>query len=322
MAGMHPELDPLRQLRNTLGEMRLADLAVGPDGRNRCLLSPFSTRTGRNAPSSSKFIFGPSTWLRFLIRPQPGRALAYVDYRCQEIAIAAAMSGDERLMEAVRSGDPYLAFAKSASLVPAGATKATHGPVRDAVKALVLAIGYGMSAPTLATRLKRSVSEAEHLMRLYDEAYPRFARWREEQLDRALLGLTPSTVFGWTLEPNADTKPTTLKNFPVQSCGAELLRLSCCLATERGLGISAPVHDAVLLEADAGEIDSAVRELQTSMGEASKVVLDGFEVDTDVKLVRYPDRFTDPRGEDMFNRICRLLVEVEGIGGLGSLGGI
>ena len=101
-----------------LGEMRLADLAVGPDGRNRTLLSPFGTKTGRNAPSSSRFVFGPATWIRFLIRPTPGRAVAYVDYRCQEIAIAAAMSGDERLIEAVRSGDPYLAFAKTASLAP------------------------------------------------------------------------------------------------------------------------------------------------------------------------------------------------------------
>ena len=288
MAGMYPEIDPLRQLRNTLGEMRLADLAVGPDGRNRTLLSPFGTKTGRNAPSSSRFVFGPATWIRFLIRPSPGRAVAYVDYRCQEIAIAAAMSGDERLIEAVRSGDPYLAFARTASLAPADATKATHGPLRDAMKAVVLAIGYGMSSRTLATRLNAPSPEATTCCGFTTRPIPASRAGGRNTLTARLLGLAPSTVFGWTLEPDADTKPNTLKNFPVQASGGELLRLSCCMATERGLQICAPVHDALLIEADAGEIDDAVRELHVCMGEASRIVLGGLEIGTDVKIVRYP----------------------------------
>ena len=97
----------------------------GSDGRNRCLLSAFRSRTGRNQPSNSKFIFGPATWLRSLIRPEPGMALAYVDFSSQEMGIAAALSGDPALLEAYRSGDVYLSFAKQAGLAPPDATKAT-----------------------------------------------------------------------------------------------------------------------------------------------------------------------------------------------------
>ena len=43
---------------------------------NRCALMPFRSITGRNYPPSSEFIFGPSTWLRSLIKPEPGRAIA------------------------------------------------------------------------------------------------------------------------------------------------------------------------------------------------------------------------------------------------------
>ena len=68
MARTHPRVAPIRELRSALSELRLARLQVGDDGRNRCLLSPFSARTGRNQPSNSKFIFGPSVWLRGLIR--------------------------------------------------------------------------------------------------------------------------------------------------------------------------------------------------------------------------------------------------------------
>ncbi|GAG88998.1 unnamed protein product, partial [marine sediment metagenome] len=46
MARMHPEVAKLRELRHTLGQLRLESLAVGTDGRNRCLLSPFQSITG------------------------------------------------------------------------------------------------------------------------------------------------------------------------------------------------------------------------------------------------------------------------------------
>ena len=151
-----------------------------------------------------------------------------------------------------------LAFAIGAQLAPPGATKATHGALRDRIKASVLGIGYGMSDATLARRLRVSHTEARMLLRLHDEAYPAFARWRENNLNAALLGQTPQTMFGWQLHTTMNTKPNTLKNFPIQATGAEMLRLACCLATERGVRICAPVHDAILIEAAEDEIESAV----------------------------------------------------------------
>jgi hypothetical protein len=114
----HPELNPLRELRYALGQLRLNQLAIGSDGRNRAGLSAFRALTGRNAPSSARFIFGPATWLRSLIKPAEGRAIAYLDFASQEIAIAAALSGDDAMWTAYASGDPYLAFAIQAGLAP------------------------------------------------------------------------------------------------------------------------------------------------------------------------------------------------------------
>jgi hypothetical protein len=311
MSALHPELDSLRQLRNTLGEMRLNDLAIGRDRRNRVLLSAFKTKTSRNAPSSSRFVFGPSTWLRFLIKPEPGTALAYIDWSSQELAIAAALSGDNRLTAAVQTGDPYLAFATAARLAPPGATKTTDGLARDRVKACVLGVGYGMGAPTLAARLGVPVCEADMLLRLFDETYPVFARWRRENLDRALLGLSLSTVFGWELHVDAATKPNTLRNFPAQGNGAEMMRLAVSLGIERAVQICCPVHDALLIEARESEIDGAVATMRAAMDEASQAVLGGMVVRTDTKIVRYPDRYTDPRGLDLYNRIIGLLNRLE-----------
>ena len=125
-----PELQGLYELRVTLGRLRLTDLEVGSDSRNRCLLSPFRAETGRNQPSTTKFIFGPARWLRGLIRPPQGYGLAYIDFVSQKIGIAAALSGDERMAEGYLTGDPYTAFAKAARLVPPDATKQSHKAVR------------------------------------------------------------------------------------------------------------------------------------------------------------------------------------------------
>jgi DNA polymerase I len=76
--------------------------------------------------------------------PPPGCGVAYVDWSQQEFGIAAALSGDPMMMEAYRSGDPYLAFAKQAGAVPHDATKASHNTEREQYKACVLAVQYGM----------------------------------------------------------------------------------------------------------------------------------------------------------------------------------
>ena len=65
-AKCYPEVSPMRELRHALSELRLEDLAVGADGRNRTPLWAFGSKTGRNQPSNTKYIFGPSVWLRRL----------------------------------------------------------------------------------------------------------------------------------------------------------------------------------------------------------------------------------------------------------------
>ncbi len=92
MVVSYPQLQGLKDLRYILGQLKLSEISVGSDNRNRCLLSPFASKTGRNQPSTSKFIFGPAVWLRSLIKPEKGKVLAHIDYSQQEFCIAAALS--------------------------------------------------------------------------------------------------------------------------------------------------------------------------------------------------------------------------------------
>jgi len=308
MAKIHPELAPLRELRHSLSELRLEKLATSSDGRNRTMLSPFGASSGRNTPSANKFIFGPSVWLRGLIKPGLGMAIAYIDWSSQEVAIAAALSGDPFLMDSVASGDPYLSFAVRAGLAPEGATKASHGPVRDICKACVLGTNYGMGAKTLAFRTGTSVIEAEALLRMLARTYPLFTAWQDKSVDVALLRGHMTTAYGWRLNVTNNTRPTALRNFPMQSHGAEMLRIACCLATERGISVCAPVHDALLIEAPIDLIDDAVASTRGVMVEAAAAVLGpDVWIDTDVSIVKYPNRYSDPRGQVMWDRVMSLL---------------
>jgi hypothetical protein len=300
---------PLRELRHTLSQLRLNELAVGMDGRNRCLLSAFRARTSRNAPSNSRFIFGPSCWLRSLIRPAPGRAVAYVDWSQQELGIAAALSGDPAMREAYRSGDFYLTFAKMAGAVPADAIKETHGPVRDQFKTLALGVLYGLSADGLARKLAVAPCRGRELLQMHQATFRRFWQWSDGVEMHGMLHGRLWTVFGWVLNVGPDVNPRALRNFPMQANGAEMLRLACCLATERGIAVCAPIHDALLVEADLDGIDDAVALTQQAMAEASERVLPGFPLRTEAKIVRYPDRYLDERGRRMWETVWKLVEE-------------
>jgi hypothetical protein len=307
MARAYPVVAPLRELRSALSGMRLSDLAVGRDGRNRTMLSAFRARTGRNQPSNTRFIFGPSVWLRGLIKPPPGYGIAYIDWQQQEFGIAAALSGDPLMTDAYRSGDPYLAFAKQAGAAPADATKATHKAIRDQFKSTVLAVQYGMGVDALAQRVGQPPIRARELLRLHRETYRVFWRWSDAAVDHAMLTGGLHTVFGWRVRVPSVSNERSLRNFPMQANGAEMLRLACCLATERGTQVCAPVHDAVLICAPLERLEVDVARMREAMAEASRIVLDGFELGTDVKIVRYPDRYMDERGAVMWDRVMKLI---------------
>jgi hypothetical protein len=104
----------------------------------------------------------------------------------------------------------------------------------------------------------------------------------------------------------------------MQANGAEMLRLACCLATERGITVCAPVHDALLVEASIERIDEVVAATQKAMADASKIVLDGFELRSEAKIFAHPERFTDPRGASMWAKVWEVIENLERAGGIGS----
>src|SRR5262245_61999997 len=164
MAARYPFIEPLRELRYSLSKLKLNDLQVGSDGRNRALLGAYGTKTARNAPSNSKFVFGPAKWIRFLISPPPGLALCHRDFCQQEVRIAAVVSGDVALLQACESGDVYLGIAQQLGFVRESMSAVELKAVRTLFKTVVLGIQYGLGAPSLAVRTGISLFEASEIL--------------------------------------------------------------------------------------------------------------------------------------------------------------
>jgi DNA polymerase I len=310
MTESYPFLRALRELRVTLSELRLEKLQVGADGRNRVMLGAFGASSGRNTPPSTKYIFGPSTWLRSLIKPAEGKAVAYIDWSSQEVWIAAYLSNDPAMLAAVESGDPYLMFAIQAGLAPSGATKQSHSEIRSRCKAVVLGVNYGMRASTLATRTGLSLVEAQHLINRMERTYPVYTEWVQRVINAGIMRGSLSTCFGWSRLTTTD-RTTTIRNWPMQSAGAEMLRLACNLIVEQGVKLCAPIHDAVMIEADADSIDEAVAVTRDCMATASATLLDGLVIGTDAALVTWPGRYTDERGVAMWETATGILDRLE-----------
>jgi DNA polymerase I-like protein with 3'-5' exonuclease and polymerase domains len=195
--------------------------------------------------------------------------------------------------------------------VPEDATKESHPVIREQFKACALGVIYGLGALGLAERAGVLPIVARRLLQLHLEIYHVFWSWSDRVVATANTHLRLHATFRWSARIGPDTKPNFALNYPMQANGAEMLRLACCLATESSIEVVAPVHDAMMICAPFDRLDVDVERARAAMAEASRIVLDGFELRTDVHVFWHPDRYADKRGTEMWRRAMTLLDEAE-----------
>ena len=306
-----PGIEGLHALRDTLGVIVRAKLPIGRDGRNRPSLFPFCTATGRNAHAKS--LFNAHASLRsFMVFPEDTIGV-YLDWRTQEVGIAAALSGDQALMHDYASGDVYHALAKLCGLTndpDPMRWKKENPAIRQRMKPLQLGINYGMGVPSLAKGLDRHPLVASAIIERHRQIYPRFWQWREDQVQAAMLSRRMETVFGWPLHLSSSPNKRTLYNFPMQGNGAEMLRAAACRLCEAGIIPNMLVHDGILLEVrDQAQIAHAIEIMKA----AGRDVCDGFEIGVDIdQQLEHGARYCDkrPMAQRMWQTIMRTLREL------------
>lgn len=233
---------------------------VDGDGRLRTSFNPLGTCTGRFSSSKPNLQNIPRGAPRTIVKAPSGRRFVRADYGQVELRIAAAMTGEERMLEAFRNGEDLHRL--TAAFVTGKSPSAITKQERQEAKAVNFGFLYGQGAEGFRKRaraeygLDLSLKRAEELRNSFFKAYPALAKWHEEARRKARQGIRETrTLTGRRRlipEKAADwNRFTALVNTPVQGLGADgmkraLIRLY--LKLPGGCSIILTVHDDVLVE--------------------------------------------------------------------------
>lgn len=261
------------------------DRFIGCDFKQRPNFNPYGTKTGRNAPSSTSFLFLMPKWMRLLVNPRKGRYICDLDAHSEEVAIAAALYNDENKREVYRSADVYMKYAQLAGAYPKDKPILTEDEresekwfkeegwtqVRKIYKGGFLGMQFGMGGASLERRVRLSLPEEKR-----DEI---FEGWGDSFVDsyRSLFSNETECVTkirqaysnqkkgvmlqdGWRLGPD-DPNILSVSNFPVQGTGSVILRRCCELCDAEGIQIYATLHDAISF---TGKLENMEREIDTA----------------------------------------------------------
>jgi len=185
-----------------------------------------------------------------------------------------------------------------------------HPAMRNRMKVLQLAISYGMGVPSLARGLDRHALIASEIIERHKRSYPRFWQWRADMVQSAMLARRMESVFGWPLHITTSPNQRTLYNFPMQSGGAEMLRLATMRLCEAGIVPVMLVHDGILFEEAEHERIEQAKEIMRSAG---RDICNGLTIDVEVdQMLKNGARYHDKRpvAQQMWATVMRALEAV------------
>jgi DNA polymerase I-like protein with 3'-5' exonuclease and polymerase domains len=250
MARVEPRTISLVKLFGKLNKLKRLDVPLYPDNRIRPSYWPFRTTTGRNGAKASRFLLLKDKWLRGFIQAPPGRALAQLDYKTQELYVLAMLSGDQTLLGDLE-GDIYLRFAISLGLAPSDATKGSHGDIRDRMKPILLGSTYGMTPHGIASKTRFDLTRSREIHAGLKRRYRVAWGWLEDVIHHAYRTRRLVTPMGWPFFVGPGVEKGTLQNHMVQATAADIIHVTCALAQDVNVNVISTLHDSVIIESDS-----------------------------------------------------------------------
>ncbi|MEI7832392.1 MAG: DNA polymerase I [bacterium] len=213
---------------------------------------------------------------------EDGWVLLAADYSQIELRVLAHITGDEAMTEIFRTGgDLHSATAMHVFGVSADAVTRE---MRRIAKVVNFAIPYGTTAFGLATQTGVSREMAEELRRNYLERFSGIAQYMVDVVARARHDGYVTTILGRrrpipdinAANPNVrQAAERTAINTPIQGSAADIMKLAMLRLDKELKGhpelrahLLLQVHDEVVLETPAEEVEALAALTRTSMREA------------------------------------------------------
>jgi hypothetical protein len=310
-----PAFREIAELLLEVGNLKDFTVDESPGGFHTPKVVPLQSATLRTQSSGLMFLV---KWFRGLIVAPPGFVLIHADYKAQEMRIAAALSGDEAMLEAV-AGDPHLKLAIESELIPPDGNAETHHAEREKAKVCNFRILYGSGGEGLAKFLGLPIEQGFAVLDTHRRIYPRYWEWSNEYTREACARGYYETKDGFRVKvppwPLSRPNIRRMRNAPIQSMGAVIHRKSGILLHQRGQGVfemCGSQHDSWDIFAPEEHAEEAKKILVECMREASAWALDGYEIPVDTRIYRPGERFI---GNDdvqaAFDKTMALLERVE-----------
>ncbi|HUF05138.1 MAG TPA: DNA polymerase [Aridibacter sp.] len=251
--------------------------------------------TGRfscSKPNLQQIPHGPE--YRRCFRAEKGNTLVVADYSQIELRILAEFSGDEKFIDAFRSGEDFHASAAAQVFgVPPSEVTADQ---RSFAKRLNFGVVYGIGAQRLATITGFSEREAENVLRRYFATYRGLDEWLRAAGERAVSDRAGRTASGrlarfrFDEEDRAQIGSTKRngKNMPIQGTSADILKRALALLHDAIKGSTAIlvniVHDEIVVECSEAEAEVTSKRLKDSMTAAAEEFIKRVPVVVDVSV--------------------------------------
>jgi DNA polymerase-1 len=216
----------------------------------------------------------------------PFETLVTADYSQIEMRVMAHLSGDEGLIEAFRQGEDLHRYvgSKVFGVEPEDVTP----EMRSKVKAMSYGLVYGLSSYGLSQQLQISVDEARTMMSDYFKRFGGVRDFLRGVVEEAReVGYT-ATIDGrrrYLPDLASDNRQArqgaerAALNAPIQGSAADIIKRAMInvdaeLARE-GLRsrVLLQVHDELVVEAAAGEVDRVTEILREQMGAAAELTV-------------------------------------------------
>ena len=177
-------------------------------GRVHAGYNSYGAATGRMSSSDPNMQNIPSHHkeIRNIFRAPEGKVLISADYSQQEPRLLASCSGDEKMLEAYRTGRDIYSWIASVVYkrpyeeclehYPDGSTNKEGKELRSSMKSVILGIMYGRSAPGIAEQLNISVQDANCIIQDFYDAFPTVKSWNDSTIENGKKTGFVQTVWG------------------------------------------------------------------------------------------------------------------------------
>lgn len=311
---LHPVIEQLWAVRSLqdLHPARYQEIAVHPDHRHRFFAAPNASRSGRCAPRAS--LLTRPGWTRGYGEVPPGQRLVEFDFKAEEPLIAGVLANDQGVIADYQAQDFYHNMGVRLGSIPKTAPVGTYRTERNEMKPAILGNIYGSGAKRLAGQLHISVQKAQRLMDRIALAYPNLKQFAARNYVHALQRGVYLTKFGWTiyLQDTVIVNSHTMKNLPIQSLGADILKLSVVLAVDCGVQVIGTLHDSLLISTPEDQWQEHVALTERCMRAASAAALGGIEIKIETTVYGPGDRLLkDPKDSERFYWLLEQLRQAE-----------